>query len=267
MDFPDEGDVPAAVAARAGPEIAGLLAELEAYRTRSSAAQAIRDGVQIAFWGRPNAGKSSLLNQLAGSEMAIVSETPGTTRDVIEVKLDLGGVPVILADTAGLRNQTTDDIEREGMRRAIARAEAAHLRIMVIDPLTDDSIEGMLEGADLLHGDFLVYNKSDIWPGDLKPVVPKNININKAVEEFHLSAQTGTGIPAFLEKLTETATKLTDVGGSAALTRARHVRAVDEAMVLLHRAQTNIGETPELAGGRCADGRARPRRHYRRRGC
>ena len=92
----------------------------------------LREGLSIAIIGPPNAGKSSLLNLLARREAAIVSETAGTTRDVIEVHLDLGGWPVVLADTAGLR-ETGDAIEQEGVRRARARADAADLRLLVLD--------------------------------------------------------------------------------------------------------------------------------------
>ena len=92
----------------------------------------LRDGFHIAVIGPPNAGKSSLVNALARRDVAIVSELPGTTRDVIEVRLDLGGYPVILADTAGLRD-SEDGIEQEGVRRARARAESADLRLLVLD--------------------------------------------------------------------------------------------------------------------------------------
>ena len=92
----------------------------------------LRDGIAVAIVGPPNAGKSSLLNQLARREAAITSPIAGTTRDVIEVAIDLAGYPVVLADTAGLR-ETADAIEQEGLRRALARAESAELRLFVFD--------------------------------------------------------------------------------------------------------------------------------------
>ncbi|MEZ5982539.1 MAG: tRNA uridine-5-carboxymethylaminomethyl(34) synthesis GTPase MnmE [Parvularculaceae bacterium] len=139
IDFPDEEGVPAAIAERAGPAIDALLAELKSYREGSGAARRLREGVSVAIIGAPNAGKSSLLNALAGADVAIVSERAGTTRDIVETRLDLGGVPVLFADTAGLRDQSTDEIEIEGMRRALARAEAADLRLLVIDPDTEQN--------------------------------------------------------------------------------------------------------------------------------
>jgi len=134
IDFPDEDGVPAAAAARAGPAITGLKEELTTFLAGSGRARTIREGVSIAIIGPPNAGKSSLLNALAGSEVAIVSDTPGTTRDVVEARLDLGGVVARIADTAGLRIRTNDAIEREGVRRARARAEEANIRVLVVDP-------------------------------------------------------------------------------------------------------------------------------------
>jgi len=135
IDFPDE-DLPTGIAeavrdgiTKLRGEIAGHLADRRGER--------LREGLSIAIIGPPNAGKSSLLNLLARREAAIVSETAGTTRDVIEVHLDLGGWPVVLADTAGLR-ETGDAIEQEGVRRARARAAAADLRILVLDASDSD---------------------------------------------------------------------------------------------------------------------------------
>ncbi|MEL7490170.1 MAG: tRNA uridine-5-carboxymethylaminomethyl(34) synthesis GTPase MnmE [Pseudomonadota bacterium] len=247
VDFPDEGGVPAAVAARAVPAIEQLENELAAYRSDSAAARAIRDGVRVAILGRPNAGKSSLLNQLAGSDMAIVSATPGTTRDVIEVKLDLGGVPVIVADTAGLRDQTTDDIEREGMRRAMARAEEADIRIMVIDPLTEENSGEPIEAGAMREGDFLVVNKLDLRGESEAAVGLKKYNNIKDVSRVSLSAKTGEGLPEFVGRLTEAVGQRTSLAGDAALTRARHVRAVDDAVMHLAQAKTHVTATPELA--------------------
>ncbi len=167
IDFPDEEGVPAAVAARAGPEIEVLLQELRAYARDSDRIRTIRDGVKVAIIGAPNAGKSTLLNRLAGSDLAIVSGLPGTTRDVIEARLDLAGLPVLLADTAGLR-EAEDAIEAEGIRRTRHRADAADLRVLVVDALTlgQQSPTGMAEGL-LRDGDLVVVNKVDVGGGVL----------------------------------------------------------------------------------------------------
>jgi tRNA modification GTPase len=238
IDFPDEGGVPAAVAARAGPAIAALMAELKSYRAGSEAARRIREGVAIAVIGPPNAGKSSLVNALAGSEVAIVSETPGTTRDIVEARLDLGGVAASVADTAGLRIRTDDVIEAEGVRRARARAEAADFRIAVLNPQADYVSRETL--ALLKPGDFLVWSKADLAP-EIPDMAPP-----AGVAVFVLSARTGAGLDRLLAALGEAV-----AGGAQAgtmlLTRARHVRAVDEALAALARAQAKIEAAPELA--------------------
>ena len=173
VDFPDEGDVPTAIAAKAGPAIDELIGSLIGAQIEAKAARSIREGVRLAIMGAPNAGKSTLLNQLAGHEAAIVSPTAGTTRDVIEVRLDLGGVPVMLADTAGLRHQTTDDIEKEGMRRAVAKAQEADLRIFVLDSSdahTGDMFSRETFGV-LKDGDFVLFNKQGFeWTGPSRRV-------------------------------------------------------------------------------------------------
>src|SRR5204863_2401260 len=128
IDFPDE-DLPAGIAQEARTGITRLRAEIGAHLA-DRRGERLREGLNIAIIGPPNAGKSSLLNLLARRDAAIVSETAGTTRDVIEVHLDLGGWPVVLADTAGLRT-SSDAIELEGVRRARARAAAADLRLLV----------------------------------------------------------------------------------------------------------------------------------------
>jgi tRNA modification GTPase len=131
VDFPDE-EVPADVAARARPVLSGLLAEVEAAAADVARGERVRDGYRIALIGAPNAGKSTLLNALAKREAAIVTPQPGTTRDVIEVPLELAGYKAVVADTAGLR-ETRDMVEAEGVRRAAAAAEAADLRVWLVD--------------------------------------------------------------------------------------------------------------------------------------
>lgn len=131
VDFPDE-EVPQDVADRARPVLEALADELEAAAADAARGNRVRDGYRIALMGAPNAGKSTLLNVLAGRDAAIVTATPGTTRDIIEVPMVMAGYKVILADTAGLR-ATTDEIEAEGVRRAQAWAAGADLRIWLAD--------------------------------------------------------------------------------------------------------------------------------------
>lgn len=252
IDFPDEEGVPAAVASRAGPQIDALVADIEARLVGAASARRLREGVEAVILGAPNAGKSSLMNALAGADIAIVSPTPGTTRDVIETRLDLGGVPVLLSDTAGLAGLTADPIEADGMRRARARADAADLRIMVIDPLAEDSAapplpplrEGgraLAEGAELLRpGDLLLYSKRDL--GGAPGGAPDG------VAAFHVSAKTGEGMAAFISALEARAKDLAGGGGEgAAFTRLRHVEAAKRAIAALARARARLADAAELA--------------------
>ncbi|MBI1197346.1 MAG: tRNA uridine-5-carboxymethylaminomethyl(34) synthesis GTPase MnmE [Phenylobacterium sp.] len=131
VDFPDE-EVPHDVAARARPVLEALVAELETAAADAERGERIREGYRIALIGAPNAGKSTLLNALARREAAIVTATPGTTRDIIEVPMVLAGYKAVVADTAGLR-ETGDEIEAEGVRRARAWAAGADLRLWLVD--------------------------------------------------------------------------------------------------------------------------------------
>ena len=175
IDFPDEADIPAAIAARAGPAIHALKNELTAFLLESKRTRTIREGVSIAVIGPPNAGKSSLVNQLAGSEVAIVSDIAGTTRDVVETRLDLQGVVATVADTAGLRDSVGDVIEEEGMRRARARAESADIRIAVLDPQSSFVSRDTL--ALLQPGDFLVWSRADLSPAIPAGLAPKGVQV------------------------------------------------------------------------------------------
>lgn len=133
IDFPEE-EIPENVSADVRGKIAGLMSEIQVHLNDGRRGEKLRDGFQIAIIGAPNAGKSSLMNRLAQRDVAIVSSTAGTTRDIIEVRLDINGYPVIVADTAGLRD-TDEEIEAEGVRRAKARAEEADLVLWLSDAL------------------------------------------------------------------------------------------------------------------------------------
>ncbi|MCB5409417.1 tRNA uridine-5-carboxymethylaminomethyl(34) synthesis GTPase MnmE [Pseudogemmobacter faecipullorum] len=193
IDFADE-DVPVDVTPEVSEILTTLLAELEREAAAIGAAERIREGFEVAIVGAPNAGKSTLLNRLAGREAAITSEIAGTTRDVIEVRMDLAGYAVTLLDTAGLR-QGEDPIEREGIRRAVARAEAADLRIFLGPP------EGYLDPA---PGDILAQGKADLGnTGGLA-----------------VSGLTGQGIEQLLQQLAEQLSE--KVAGAGIMVRERH---------------------------------------------
>ena len=231
IDFPDE-DLPTGL----GEEVRAAILQLQgeiATHLDDRRGERLREGISIAIIGPPNAGKSSLLNLLARRDAAIVSETAGTTRDVIEVHLDLGGWPVVLADTAGLR-ATTDAIEQEGVRRARARAEAADLRLLVLDAAADwraAMAELTAVGAHWNPArDIVVVNKIDLASID-------------AVGVAALSTRSGAGLPELLVRLERAAATLMDEGGPPPLTRARHREALMEAEACLGRALV----APEVA--------------------
>ncbi len=223
IEFEDE-DLPGDLDARVAAEVALLRAEMAAALGEAARGEALREGVSVAILGAPNAGKSSLLNALAGREAAIVSARAGTTRDVVEVRLVLGGVPVTLADTAGLR-ETLDEIEAEGVRRALARAEAAQLRLLVLpaDAPPDPAVLA-LAGPDAL----LVGSKAD-----LGPVAPGALAV---------SAATGAGLEALKARLAEEVARRAGSGDAAGLTRPRHRAAVAEALAALDRLPHRLPE-------------------------
>lgn len=225
IDFPDE-DLPAGLA----DEVAGGIEKLRAAiadHLDDRRGERLREGLSIAIIGPPNAGKSSLLNLLGRRDAAIVSETAGTTRDVIEVHLDLGGWPVVLADTAGLRD-SVDPIEQEGVRRARARAAAADLRVLVLDATTDwrHARQGLIAGTDQWDParDIVVVNKIDLVDA-------------KAADALPFSARSGAGLPELLKSLQVSAEALMQEGaGQPPFTRARHRAALEECQASLARA-------------------------------
>lgn len=162
VDFPDE-DLPETIAQEAAPALSGLLADLDAALVDANRGERIRDGYRIALIGAPNAGKSSLLNVLAGRDAAIVTAIPGTTRDVIEVPLTLDGYRIWLSDTAGLRS-TVDLVEAEGVRRARASAASAALRMWVVDGASDEEAWPETLG-EVRPGDLCVLTKGDLPMG------------------------------------------------------------------------------------------------------
>lgn len=224
IDFPDE-DLPPEIEAEVGLETARLADEMEAHLGDHRRGERLRDGISIAIVGPVNAGKSTLLNVLAQRDAAITSPVPGTTRDVIEVVLDLGGYPVIVADTAGLR-ESADVVEREGLRRARQRAATADLRLYVYDA-TDP--EGWVGAAAWRSAQTVVAaNKIDRLTGG-EAGLPEGV--------LGISALTGEGIPALLDALTK---RIAAGYQSTALvlTRARHREAVEIAAIALRRSGT-----------------------------
>jgi tRNA modification GTPase len=206
IDFADE-DIPPEAAESSRAALHSILGEIQAHLNDGRRGELLREGLHVAIIGPPNAGKSSLLNALAQRDAAIVSEIPGTTRDVIEVHLNLGGYPVILADTAGLRD-SEDRIEQEGVRRARARAEVADLRILVLD--------GTAPAHPDVPADIIVWNKADIVPTRPEP-------------GLWISAKTGEGVDMLIRQLTGAAAERLEPPEAPILTRARHRVALEAA--------------------------------------
>jgi tRNA modification GTPase len=221
IDFPDE-DLPDDLLGPARRGAQGLAQEIKARLADGRRGEILRDGLSVALIGPPNSGKSSLMNALAGRDAAIVSAQAGTTRDVIEVHLDLGGYPVILADTAGLR-ESADPVEAEGIRRARARAEAADLRLLVLDAGAPESLAGFAGLRD--DATLLIWNKID------RAAVP--------AEGLAVSATTGQGLERLIAALSGRAQSM--LGGDAPIvTRERHRVALEDCGAGLARA---IAET------------------------
>ncbi|WP_145683527.1 tRNA uridine-5-carboxymethylaminomethyl(34) synthesis GTPase MnmE [Azospirillum brasilense] len=234
IDFPDE-DLPSGVSDAARPVLDALAAEIDVHLDDRGRGERLREGLHIAIVGAPNAGKSSLLNALARREAAIVSARAGTTRDVIEVHLDLGGYPVVLADTAGLREAAADEIEEEGIRRALDRAARADVKVAVFDatalPALDPATVALLDKDTVV-----VLNKTDVADAAVPTV--------GGWEATTVSARTGAGLPELETRLTAfTADRLAG-SGAPALTRARHRSALEECRDALRRALT--APLPEL---------------------
>jgi tRNA modification GTPase len=229
IDFPDE-DLPPEIADKVWGEVATLESSIAAHLNDQGRGERIREGLMVAIIGPPNAGKSSLLNALAKRDAAIVSAIPGTTRDVIEVQMDLGGYAVTLADTAGLR-EAGDAIEVEGIRRAKRRAADADVKIVVFDgahyPARDESAAALID-ADTLT----VINKSDLVK-------------QKEKDALFISVTSGDGMDAFLARLQEMVRARADTGAAIPLTRIRHRKALEECVASLRRAQA--ADLPELA--------------------
>jgi tRNA modification GTPase len=230
IEFAEDG-LPTDLDAKARLGAGVLRAEIEAHLADARRGELLREGLVFAIIGAPNAGKSSLLNALIGREAAIVSARAGTTRDIVEARLDLAGVPVTLSDTAGLR-EASDEIEAEGIKRAERRAEEAQLVITVF--AADQPPD-----AETLHWvgpqSLVLVNKCDLV------AAPDHIG---GVAALAVSARDGTGLAALRQRLAEAALHLTGAGQGNQLTRPRHRAALTEAVALL--AEAEKAALPEL---------------------
>jgi tRNA modification GTPase len=226
IDFAPEEEVPEDLLEVVRPDVRRLSAEIAAHLADGHRGERLRAGLTVAVVGPPNAGKSSLVNRLARRDVAIVTPLPGTTRDVLEVHLDLAGYPVTLLDTAGLR-EAADLIEVEGVRRARSRAERADLRLIMFDgaswPDLDPATLAMID-----DGAVVVVNKCDL------AALPERLSVGRRAA-LPVSCLTGEGIAALLVTLAERAKGLLAAGDEPLLTRARHRVALQGAAEALAR--------------------------------
>ena len=232
IDFPDEEGVPGGLSDQVGPMIAALSADIDAALGQARRGERIREGYRIVLIGDTNAGKSTLFNRLAGREAAIVTPTPGTTRDVLEAHLTLGGYAVTLMDTAGLRD-TADAIEAEGVRRARARAVEAELRLWVRAPGFDGAaVADLVQPADLA-----VLNKSDVETQTPPEGMP----------HLSISAEQGEGLDALESWMACRIAE--DLSGAdfPAVTRERHRIRLERARDHLAAARNAMAIGPEVA--------------------
>lgn len=218
LDFADEGDVGTRTFTEATSVIKVLTQAVIHHLEDGHRGEILRDGFRVALVGPPNAGKSSLLNALARRDAAIVSSEAGTTRDVIEVRLDLGGLPVIVSDTAGFR-EAAGDVEREGMRRSLVAAEAADLVLWLTEASAPETaLPPAL--APLAERTLLVLNKTDLMAGGTAPAALPD-------DMVPLSVTTGDGLDALIKRIAVIASERIGHHAEPALTQVRHRRLVE----------------------------------------
>jgi tRNA modification GTPase len=243
IDFSDEGDVSAELIAPALAKIKTLLGEIQQVLAEQGRSERLRDGLVVAIAGPPNVGKSTLMNQLARREVAIVSPHAGTTRDIIEVQLDLDGYPVTVIDTAGIR-ETDDPVEQEGVRRARARAAEADLVLWLSDA---QHAENVHEGAAPV---WMIRNKIDLagakpeavsqWPTGAMP------GRRSAIAGFAISASRGDGISELIGALVGFAQNYFGGGEGGLIGRARQRQLLEQTVASLQRGISAVGEGEEL---------------------
>src|SRR5258705_266987 len=228
IDFSDEGDVPAELIAPVLVRIKTLLGEIQSVLGAGGRSERLRDGLVVAIAGPPNVGKSTLMNQLARREVAIVSPHAGTTRDVIEVQLDLDGYPVTVIDTAGIR-ETDDPVEQEGVRRARARAADADLVLWLTD---SPRVAVQHEGVTPV---WTLRNKIDLEAAG-RPLAD-----TRGQEGFQISASRGDGVPDLIAALVGFAQSYIRRGESGLIGRTRQRRLLQETAASLERSIEVVG--------------------------
>jgi tRNA modification GTPase len=234
IDFSDEGDVPSELIAPATTRIKALLDEIEAVLAAEGRSERLREGLVVAIAGPPNVGKSTLMNQLARREVAIVSPHAGTTRDLIEVQLDLDGYPLTVIDTAGIR-EAEDPVEQEGVRRARRRAAEADLVLWLNDA---DEATPAVSSAPV----WIIRNKIDLAAGH-RP----SVNGGEGRRRFAISARRGDGLAELMSALVRYAQDYFGATDGGLITRVRQRKLLQEAAASLRQSMAAIDEGEELA--------------------
>jgi tRNA modification GTPase len=225
IDFPEE-ELPEEILGAIVGEVKVLGSEIERHLSDDGRGERLRDGIHIAIIGVPNVGKSTLLNSLAGRSAAIVSPHAGTTRDVIEVALDIGGFPVVLADTAGVR-PGENEIEQEGVRRALERAETADLKVVMFESQSEDASDAVVAAA-IDSNTLVLINKSDLGSRDIN-------EFPGCFAYMAVSLKTGEGVSEMLAALERLVSERFEIGSNPVLTRARHRSALEACRHALDR--------------------------------
>ena len=262
LDFSDEADIAEGAFNAALPEVRSLSAELDRALADGRRGEIVREGIQVAIVGAPNAGKSSLLNALAGREAAIVFDEPGTTRDIIEVTLDLDGFPFVLRDTAGLR-ETASPVEREGIRRSLSAAANADIVIAMIDASTPHPVPLPLGEGTALHANPSIQASPLPWGegqgegrfAESKALIPVLNKIDLVPSRkaddgaIAISAKTGEGLEALQAALVAFARDNYSGAETPLVTRARHRQEIERARAALAAflACAEAGDHAELA--------------------
>lgn len=238
IDFPDE-ELPNSLRTEIIERLSTLTSALHKHLSNAQGRR-IREGLLCVIAGAPNAGKSSLLNRLAQRDVAIVSSIPGTTRDALEVHMELGGMAITWCDTAGLR-QSKDVIEQEGVRRAQHKLQQADIRIFLLDATAPDWPEQL--PAHLDEDTYILWNKTDLAPAPAKlPAFSSAIKHPPAQNIFAVSAVTGQGVDAFLSALQEKLIARFSDSEQPAFTRDRHQQSLESCMKSCEEAARQLAQ-------------------------
>ena len=233
IDFVDEGDIPGSVSDQVWAGAENIIQEIDCHLASVNVGEIIRNGFRVTLLGKPNAGKSTLLNRLAGRDLAIVTDIPGTTRDLLEVRLNLGGQVVIVTDTAGIQ-VSTDIVEKEGIRRALQSAEQSNMTIW-LSAYGDD-----LSFVDIpIKPDLVVMSKSDLITGRIN---------DEALDKHHLllSSKADSGVDHLIGLISAAAERSVSGSETVLFSRARQFDSLKLAGESLRSAVENVGHPLEL---------------------